>query len=206
MSLLVQIPVPLRIAAMCAAVLIAGSCAGSDYTWMDDTPLSVLRETPDSDTANRGIDTENGRSDKAGSSGRRKGSRSARPVPRPRTKPPPPPPKNAPAISQEAALPPAGKERPEAVTPDGYVDPRKLVGLDEREVMQVLGQPEHVRTKPPATVWSYKRKKCTLEVFFYLDLSTERFRVLAYEVDSVRGTTEMKKVCLGRIQSAFRAN
>ena len=85
-------------------------------------------------------------------------------------------------------------------------DPSRLVGMDESGVVKLLGQPQKVRSKPPGTIWSYSANGCSLDVFFYLDIASERFRVLAYEVSSTQESQETKKVCLGRIQSAFRTN
>ena len=194
------------LAAMCGVALALSACSNREVAWLEDTPFSFM--TPALTVA------DEARSEEPDTNIVLVGEQSpedvlpaqeqlAKAVPRPRAKPAAPASTAKagrgirPAISHPSTAPTPGRNR---------LNPNKLVGLDEREVIRLLGQPERVRSKPPATVWSYTVDKCTLDVSFYLDLASERFRVLAYEVNSPRGSEEMKKVCLGRIQSALRTN
>lgn len=123
-------------------------------------------------------------------------------VPVPRARPSTKPRSSRP--SQRNAAAPEGDAAPSAET--SSVDPGKLIGLNEYEVVKLIGRPELIRNEPPATVWSYSTENCWLDISFYLDLASDRLRVLTYQVVSSRGSEETKKVCLGRIQSAFRTD
>lgn len=196
-----------------SAALLLSACAGTDKSdgsksWLDDTPLSFLRDIPswtEKTFGGSGSGKQASAKDPVGDESAEAGKADAAKSEKAPTGKTAPASRRKPQVAAIAPTPnPTPKTEP---VPEPPLDPKTLVGLDEREVMRVLGQPEHVRSKPPATVWAYKQKNCTLEVFFYLDISTERFRVLAYEVESGRGTKETKKVCLGRIiQSALRTN
>ena len=86
-------------------------------------------------------------------------------------------------------------------------DPRQLFGLDQVTVEDTMGKPEGIYQEPPATVWSYKGADCTLDVYFYLDIGSNKLRALSYDAK-----TEAKadrdgaiRVCVGRIQAENRA-
>lgn len=188
--------------------LLAG-CSGVDFPWTEgqaapaapaaanataDSGFAAMEPLPAS-PARQGDRQETG-------AGRPPAAAVAKAVPTPpRARPAQPPQGDARTLRPATAHPPTEPTPTRAASLPG-----NLVGLDERAVVRLLGQPESVRSKPPATVWSYTAADCELEVFFYLDLASERFRVLAYEVYARRGSREMKKVCLGRIQSARRTN
>lgn len=91
---------------------------------------------------------------------------------------PPPPPK---PIEKQASLPPIPVPPPR-MHHGTAVDPEKLVGLTKDETEKLIGAPATVRDEPPATVWSYGSTKCGIDIFFYLDLASQTFKALAYEL------------------------
>lgn len=57
-----------------------------------------------------------------------------------------------------------------------------IVGLDEARTIELLGQPQQVRVEAPATIWSYSRAECRLEIYFYPSLRERRLQSLTYEI------------------------
>ncbi|HLI12294.1 MAG TPA: hypothetical protein VKY65_11905 [Alphaproteobacteria bacterium] len=103
--------------------------------------------------------------------------------------PPPAPPVSPEAdtgvkVQREASLPPPVPSPPpkEKGKPPQPIDPAKLVGLSEDEMRQLIGSPLTVRDEPPAVVWGYGSSGCGLEVFFYMDLASQTFRALTYDL------------------------
>lgn len=90
--------------------------------------------------------------------------------PRPARKPTPPP------VQPPAEQPPASTSEP--------VDPERLIGLDENDTTNWLGEPNERADAPPATIWRYLSKDCQIDVYFYLDLQRGVMRALHYEVRS----------------------
>jgi len=80
-------------------------------------------------------------------------------------------------------------------------DPATLVGLDKSQTVARLGRPTSVRSKPPATVWRYAGTRCAMEVFFYMDLQSQSFRALAYEVITPKPGEKARKACLAEINA-----
>lgn len=109
-----------------------------------------------------------------------------------------PPAVQAPAPAPVAALPPPAPPRPvrkptpPAVPPANQspatagepVDPERLIGLDESDAANWLGEPNQRTDAPPATIWRYLSKDCQIDVYFYLDLQRGVMRALHYEVRS----------------------
>ncbi|MGE0746188.1 MAG: hypothetical protein AB7K86_13110 [Rhodospirillales bacterium] len=128
--------------------------------------------------------------------------------PIPLRKPTPPPTQSA-LRTPELAVSAAGLAAvPAAAPPESHdtreppqLSPEMLVGLSEQETHQLLGQPNTVRREPPSTVWNYAAGDCSLDVYFYFDLSTSRFRSLAYELKTARRTDDAQQLCLGDIQT-----
>jgi len=136
--------------------------------------------------------------------------------PLPLRKPTPPPTHSALRMPEVAAAPTAANAPssaglaavPAAAPPESHdphtpprLSPEMLVGLSEQETHQLLGQPSTVRREPPSTVWNYAAGDCSLDVYFYFDLSTSRFRSLAYELKTARRTDDAQQLCLGNIQT-----
>ena len=85
-------------------------------------------------------------------------------------------------------------------------DPKLVIGLDRGQTVGLLGEPNNVREEPPATVWSYRVEDCSLDVFFYLDLASQHYRVLNYEVTAEEQQDSKRAIqrCLGKLRTVFR--
>lgn len=77
----------------------------------------------------------------------------------------------------------------------------ELIGLSEEEVVRLLGAAGNLREEPPATVWEYRTSDCALNLFFYMDMETRRFRALAYDASTTDGSTGDRalSLCLEQI-------
>lgn len=86
------------------------------------------------------------------------------------------------------------------------IDPQSLVGLDEEQIRNVLGDPDIITEHAPSRVWAYAADACSLDLFFYLDLGTDKFRALTYTVRTFDGRRfdQDVELCLGRIQRENR--
>lgn len=83
--------------------------------------------------------------------------------------------------------------------------PQRLIGLDQREVTDLLGPAIRTREVPPAVVWEYRLDACALDIFFYLDLANKRFRALAYDMKSADGKEgKALALCLDRLKEKNR--
>jgi hypothetical protein len=97
-------------------------------------------------------------------------------------------------------LPPPPKPKPlAAARPAPGITFEQLVGLSLEEARSLLGQPNLQTERPPAKVLAYHGKTCTLSVFFYLDLKTDEYRSLAYEVKGNDQSEPAKQRCLSEI-------
>ena len=79
---------------------------------------------------------------------------------------------------------------------------RGLVGLDQPEVTRVLGAATEQFEQPPAMVWRYKNATCELDLFFYLDLRSNRLRTLHYAVKGDGGDPAKRQDCLESLRVA----
>ena len=79
---------------------------------------------------------------------------------------------------------------------------RELIGLDQPEVTRVLGLAAEQYEQPPAMVWRYKNTTCELDLFFYLDLRSNRMRTLHYAVKGDGGDAAKRGDCLGSLHAA----
>lgn len=114
---------------------------------------------------------------------------------------PPPGQLTQPVKPQVAMVPPA-KPEPKP----NLLDPKLLVGLDQVAVENTIGKPGGIYQEPPATIWSYKGPDCTLDVYFYLDIGSNKLRALSYEAktDAKADRDGAIKVCVGQIQAENR--
>lgn len=102
---------------------------------------------------------------------------------------------------ETATIPPAPK-LPEATKPPprprqvARFDPETLIGLNEQQTADLLGRPAAITDKSPATVWEYQGRGCSLDVFFFMDLDSQRFRALSYEVKARHQSQQAKQDCL----------
>ncbi len=109
------------------------------------------------------------------------------------------------APAAPAAVPPAAQPpRPRPKPIDLARDPpsaklKRLFGLSIQEAQVLLGTPYLQTEMPPAKVLAYDGKDCTLNVFFYLQLDSDRYRALAYEIKGGDGSEPAKQRCLSEI-------
>jgi len=115
----------------------------------------------------------------------------------------------APAIPAPAATSaftppgPAGPPSPDAQTTHSPLpQPSELVGLDQPEVTRLLGAAAEQFERPPAMVWRYKNATCELDLFFYLDLHSNRLRTLHYAVKGDGGNPARRQDCLESLRVA----
>jgi hypothetical protein len=86
--------------------------------------------------------------------------------------------------------------------PAGKLQPSQLVGLEQDQAQSLLGPATAVRDVPPATVWEYRVKGCSLDLFFYMDVAEKRYRSLAYDLKSTQNQGEgAAERCLSVIES-----
>ena len=79
------------------------------------------------------------------------------------------------------------------------LDPESLIGSNEAEVIQTLGTPSDTRMEAPATIWSYGDDSCSLDLYYFLDVSGNSLRVLSYQVRTVEDTEDMRRDCLSKL-------
>jgi len=114
------------------------------------------------------------------------------------------PPNAMPEPQQQAAVPPP---RPAVRTPPAEpVDPKQLDGLDADAVRNLLGWPDRVREASPATVWTYASSACLLEVYFYMDLGSQKLRVLAHDISAIGRPNDQRAIssCATQIRAVSR--
>lgn len=84
------------------------------------------------------------------------------------------------------------------------VDPKALVGLDKQAIEQMLGAPHHITLAQPATVWAWEQDGCRMRLFFYPDLTAQKFRALTYEIsaEQPKKNAMLIETCASRIKWA----
>ena len=121
-------------------------------------------------------------------------------VPPPAAVPVAQPPRPKPKPTDLERDPPSAKPKPtdlERDPPSAKLE--RVFGLSLGETRALLGTPYLQREAPPAKVLAYDGKSCTLSVFFYLDLDSDRYRALAYEIKGGDGSEPAKQRCLSDI-------
>jgi hypothetical protein len=83
--------------------------------------------------------------------------------------------------------------------PTKGADPELLVGMDEGTVAATLGPPSAVREVPPAKIWHYSVSDCVVSVYFYLNLESQLFQVLRYEIVPRPTSTVDGPTCYARL-------
>ena len=112
----------------------------------------------------------------------------------------PDPPSAKPKPTELAHDPPSAKPKLADLAPDPpSAKIKRLFGLSIQEAEILLGTPFLQTEMPPAKVLAYDGKSCTLSVFFYLDLDSDRYRALAYEIKGGDGSAPAKQRCLSDI-------
>ena len=81
-------------------------------------------------------------------------------------------------------------------------DSRSLIGLNPSQALASLGNPASVLERSPSMVWRYDVTGCALDLFFYMDLGDNAFRVLAYEMKAGTSTDVAARACLGHFRAA----
>lgn len=114
--------------------------------------------------------------------------------PKPATHPPAQQQSTQPPASAPPAAP-ASVAPPKAAKPTASFDPHRLIGLNYDEATSVAGKPTDTRDEPPASIWRYKVEECFVDVYFYMDMGTQTFRALAYEVKPTKPAPEIRKAC-----------
>ena len=104
-----------------------------------------------------------------------------------------------------ASLPARPKVKPQPPAPPsaGAFNPDSLIGLNQDEILLLLGNASSVRQEAPARVWNYSTDGCDFELFFYLDLATDSFHALAYEVVIDQGGELPREECINRIRAEY---
>ncbi|MEQ8194657.1 MAG: hypothetical protein RIB59_09230 [Rhodospirillales bacterium] len=94
------------------------------------------------------------------------------------------------------------KSAPDTKSAVAAIAPGALIGLDQGEVRRVMGAPGAERKVAAATVWSYRAKDCSLDIFFYQDLKTRTFRALSYDAKASKDpkNEEVIRSCIARIR------
>jgi hypothetical protein len=62
---------------------------------------------------------------------------------------------------------------------------QQITGLFEEEVQKLFGVPDFKHYDPPAEIWQYRKEKCLLDIFLYVDKQqSNKLRVRHAEVRS----------------------
>jgi hypothetical protein len=102
-----------------------------------------------------------------------------------------------PAPGSTFALAPSGP-----ATNSSLPQASELIGLDQPEATRLLGMAAEQIERPPAMVWRYKNATCELDLFFYLDLRSNRMRTLHYALKGDGGDPAKRQDCLGSLRVA----
>jgi hypothetical protein len=102
-----------------------------------------------------------------------------------------------PPIPRMAPRPPGPPRRPVPVTPPSPpprvpetlppVAVNTLIGSDFTAVRQIFRSPDTIQNSNLSVVWIYSPPGCTLQLFFYPDISTTMFRLLKYDFRNAAG-------------------
>ncbi|BAE52990.1 hypothetical protein [Paramagnetospirillum magneticum] len=79
----------------------------------------------------------------------------------------------------------------------GSMAPSALQGMSAAAVEHALGKPAFVRRDPPAEIWQYRVKLCTLDLFLYED--NGRTAVAHYAVRTPGGNSVSDRGCLDEV-------
>jgi hypothetical protein len=110
-----------------------------------------------------------------------------------------------PAPGPTSAFPPPGPAAPsppDAPATNSLPQANKLIGLDQAAATRLLGAAAEQFEQPPAAVWRYKNATCELDLFFYLDLHSNRMRTLHYAVKGDGGDAAKRRDCLESLHAA----
>lgn len=105
----------------------------------------------------------------------------------------------APAAPTPAAAPPSALPDQVASLPTERLEPEALVGLDQTQTTRLLGAPAATEEEAPARVWRYARGGCTLKVFFFMDMTSQDFRALSYDMTSSHNVPDDDQRCFAHL-------
>jgi hypothetical protein len=110
-----------------------------------------------------------------------------------------PEPLPAPAEALPPALPPSLPLKGAAPGAPEHPGPKALVGLDEQATVRLLGEPSWTEDVPPAKYWQYATPSCVLRVFFFMEMTTQNFRALSYELTSSDDAPNVHERCFAQL-------
>lgn len=105
----------------------------------------------------------------------------------------------APPAPTPAAIPPSALPDQVASLPTERLEPEALVGLDQTQTTRLLGAPAATEEEAPARVWRYARGGCTLKVFFFMDMTSQDFRALSYDMTSSHNVPDDDQRCFAHL-------
>jgi hypothetical protein len=77
------------------------------------------------------------------------------------------------------------------------VAPKRVMGLDELAIQQLLGAPRLIRREAPAEVWQYRTAACVLDLFLYDEAAGRR--VTYAEARTAAAEPVQPEPCLNQI-------
>jgi hypothetical protein len=80
-----------------------------------------------------------------------------------------------------------------------FLSAARLVGLDPIETTRLLGRPVETAEAPPALRWSWRAERCTLQLFFFMDLRTRDFRALSFQTSGYDDANDADLRCLADV-------
>lgn len=110
-----------------------------------------------------------------------------------------PEPLPAPAEALPSPVTPAAPAVPATAPPSDHPGPKALVGLDEQATVRLLGEPSWTEDVPPAKYWQYATPSCVLRVFFFMEMTTQNFRALSYELTSSDDAPNVHERCFAQL-------
>ncbi len=97
-------------------------------------------------------------------------------IPHPIAKPQPP--------ARLETIPP--ERIPQVVVSREAVNPERLIGIAPDDLLSQLGEPALRLQDPPAEIWQYNGRNCTLRLTLLLDVVTAQNRTVFYEVKNTK--------------------
>jgi hypothetical protein len=79
--------------------------------------------------------------------------------------------------------------------------PAGVIGLTQQQVELLLGPPMEQTDMAPAQAWRYRGDRCTLELYFYIDVKSRIFRTLSYDMIPREADAGARRRCLAELKS-----
>jgi hypothetical protein len=114
------------------------------------------------------------------------------------------PPANATPRPARKPTPPGEPDEATAQREAAAIDPDRVIGMNEADTQQWLGEPTERKDAPPATIWRYASRDCEVEIYFYLDLQQRIMRALHYEVRGTDSGEQRPERCFQQLVSEHR--